>query len=133
MSAAVARSLRAAMPPAAPAAAARIGRAALSSSRSVAEKQRRAIIGASGDLGAALGVGLAGAHCREDGRREDRRFVAQSKALNRIIAGMEIEEHKKRHERHTVVQARHTPCETVYQGCPCFRSNGRRTRMMADA
>ena len=57
MSAAVARSLRAAMPPAFPAAAARFGRAALSSSRSVAEKQRQAIIGASGDLGAALGVG----------------------------------------------------------------------------
>jgi len=45
------------MPPAFPAAAARFGRAALSSSRSVAEKQRRASIGASGDLGAALGVG----------------------------------------------------------------------------
>ena len=28
---------------------------------------------------------------------EDRKFVAQSRALNRIIAGMEIEEHKKRH------------------------------------
>ena len=41
-----------------------------------------------------------GARAREieEGRREDRRFVAQSKALNRIIAGMEIEEHKKRHE-----------------------------------
>ena len=46
------------MPPAARAAAARFGRAALSSSRSVAEKQRRAILDASGDLGAALGVGL---------------------------------------------------------------------------
>ena len=45
------------MPPAARAAAARFGRAALSSSRSVAEKQRRAILDASGDLGAALGVG----------------------------------------------------------------------------
>ena len=44
------------MPPAARAAAARFGRAALSSSRSVAEKQRRAILDASGDLGAALGV-----------------------------------------------------------------------------
>jgi len=44
------------MPPAR-AAAARFGRAALSSSRSVAEKQRRAILDASGDLGAALGVG----------------------------------------------------------------------------
>ena len=38
------------MPPAARAAAARFGRAALSSSRSVAEKQRRAILDASGDL-----------------------------------------------------------------------------------